>query len=190
MKYTEIMEAVADLGRVTFDLETAFEENGGELNDDTYALQLTQEALQTLLKTDGIDSLGRWLKAKQDEIATAKAEKAAADRRIKALQNTEDFIKREILSVMNYTHTEEAKGSFYKFTIYESKKTSVNIAALEDEYLAKVRAAARAAGLPECIDIQLKTTTGNLEAAGDMERFIDRETGDAIKFTKPRAAKE
>ena len=112
MNYTQISDALAALSKTTRTLEDAYCDNGGEVTEETEALEATKEALRELLTTEGVDSLGRWLKAKQDEIETAKAEKAAADRRLKSLKASEDFIKHEIRFVLNATETEKVKFGF------------------------------------------------------------------------------
>ncbi|MBQ1462818.1 MAG: hypothetical protein IIZ24_01340, partial [Candidatus Methanomethylophilus sp.] len=118
-----------------------------------------------------------------------KAEKAAADRKVKAAQNTLDFIKAKIAEVMTMTGMDKAKGSFYSFTKYVSEKSSVNQEELDRLYLAIVTSAAREAGLPDYVDVQLKTTTTALKEA-DATDLIEVATGDAVRFTKPRNAKE
>ena len=44
-------------------------------------------------------------------------------------------------------------------------------------------------GVPSWMEIQFKTTTTALKEAGEDE-FIETETADAVRFTKPRGAKE
>lgn len=191
MNTQEINAALAALNATSWDLETAYIENGGEVTEETENLEARLAAVKELLTTDGVDSLGRWLKAKQDEILAAKAEKAAADARIKALQRTEEYIKGEISRILIATGTEKVKGTFYSFAQATSTKTSVLTEALDDAYLEAVTAAARAAGLPECVDVALKTTTTRLKEAGeDMAAFVDVESSPSVKFTKPRAVKE
>ena len=191
MNYTQISDALAALSKTTRTLEDAYCDNGGEVTEETEALEATKEALRELLTTEGVDSLGRWLKAKQDEIETAKAEKAAADRRLKSLKASEDFIKHEIRFILNATETEKVKGTYYSFAKATSTKSSVLTDALDDAYLDLVTEAARAAGLPGCIDVALKTTTSRLNEAGeDFAVFVDVETSDTVKFTKPRKVAE
>lgn len=191
MNTQEINAALAALNATSWDLETAYIENGGEVTEETETLEARLAAVKKLLTTDGVDSLGRWLKAKQDEIVAAKAEKAAAYARIKALQKTEEYIKGEISRILIATGTEKIKGTFYSFAQATSTKTSVLTEALDDAYLEAVTAAARAAGLPDCVDVALKTTTTRLKEAGeDMAAFVEVECRPSVKFTKPRAVKE
>lgn len=191
MELHEINAAIEQLNRTAWDLENAYIENGGEVTEDTEALEAAGETLRELLTTEGVDTLGRWLKSKQDEIATAKAEKAAADARIKSLQKTEEYIKGRITEILQATGTEKVKGTFYSFAQTTSRKTSLLTEALDDAYLDLVTEAARNAGLPGCIDVALKTTSTRLQEAGaEFDAFVEVEETPSVKFTKPRAPKE
>ena len=118
-----------------------------------------------------------------------KAEKAAADRKVKSAQNTVDFVKGQIAEVMAITGMDKAKGSYYSFSKYVSEKSAVNQEELDRVYLAAVTEAARKAGLPDYVDVQLKTTTTALKEANAVD-LLEVTTGDAVRFTKPRGAKE
>ncbi len=191
MKTNEINAAIAELTALTWDLETAYIENGGEVTEETEKMEAVMAEVKELLNTEGVDSLGRWLKAKQDEIVAAKAEVAAAQSRVKSLQKTEEYIKSLISRVLVATGEEKVKGTYYSFAQSMSTKTSVLAEALDDKYLEVVTAAARKAGLPECVDVALKTTTTRLKDAGeDMAAFVNVESSPSVKFTKPRAVKE
>ncbi|MBR0246031.1 MAG: siphovirus Gp157 family protein [Bacteroidales bacterium] len=191
MNAQEINAAIGKLNGLTWDLENAYIENGGEVTEETEKMEGLLEEVKGLLTTEGVDSLGRWLKAKQDEIKTAKAEKAAADARIKSLQNTEEYIKSLVSRVLIATQTNQVKGTYYSFSQSTSTSTSVLTEALDKKYLEKVTKAARKAGLPDCVDVALKTNATRLQEAGEkMAEFVEVATSPAVKFTKPRAAKE
>ena len=192
MNTQEINAAIETLSRTSWDLEAAYIESEGEVTEDTQALEGTIEALKELLNTEGVDSLGRWLKAKQDEIAAAKAEKAAADARLKSLQKTEDYIKWKIAEVLRQTGTEKVKGTYYSFSQAVAVKSTVKTDALNDAYLNLVRVAAHAHGLPDWCDVTLKTTTTEIKDSGDPEAaaFMQIDETPSVRFTKPRAAKD
>lgn len=174
------------------ELEEAYVETAGEVTPETEALDNKLAAVTELLTTEGVDSLGRWLKAKQDEIAAAKAEKAAADARLKSLQKTEDYIKWKIAEVLRQTGTEKVKGTYYSFSQAVAVKSTVKTDALNDAYLNLVRVAAHAHGLPDWCDVTLKTTTTEIKDSGDPEAaaFMQIDETPSVRFTKPRAAKE
>lgn len=189
MTHQEIQNSILQLGLAMRDLEEEYIENGGEVTEATEQKEQLISTIQDLLSGEGIDSLGRWLKAKQDEIAAAKNEKASADARIKSLQRTEAYIKDMILHVMKVTGQEKVKGSFYSFAQSESTRSSVVTDKINEDWLLTVEAAARAAGLPACIDVELKTNATRLKEDGYLN-YIDTVTADAVRFNKPRAAKE
>ena len=189
MTYKDIQDALATLNQLSVELEDQYIENEGEVTEATEEMEARKAAVQDLLQNDGIDALGRWLKVKEDEVKMWKAEKAAADRKVKAAQNSVDFVKAKIAEVMALTGMDKAKGAYYSFSKYVSEKSSVNQDELDRLYLDIASSAAHAAGLPDYVDVVLKTTTTALKEA-DATEFIDTVTGDAVRFTKPRGAKE
>ena len=189
MTYKDIQDALATLNRLSIELEDQYIESEGEVTEATEEMEARKAAVQDLLQNDGIDSLGRWLKTKEDEVKMWKAEKAAADRKVKSAQNTVDFVKAKITEVMVMTGMDKAKGAYYSFSRYVSEKASVNQDELDRLYLSIVTSAARDAGLPDFVDVQLKTTTTALKEA-EATDLLDVTTGDAVRFTKPRGAKE
>ncbi len=189
MKYQDIQDALATLARLSELLEDQYVENEGEVTEETEALEERKAAIQDLLQNDGIDALGRWLKVKEDEVKMWKAEKAAADRKVKSAQNTVDFVKSKIAEVMDAVGMEKAKGSYYSFSKYVSEKSAVNQEELERIWLDVATSAAHDAGLPAYVDVVLKTTTTALKEWGATD-FIETSTADAVRFTKPRGAKE
>ena len=191
MTNKEITNAVAELYRTTSTLEELYIENGGEITEETAEKEDQLEAIKALLNGEGIDSLGRWMKAKEDERDTLKAEKAAIDRRIKAVNNTLDYIKFQVGQVLRATGCEKAKGLTYGFSVATSTKNAVNQEALDAAYLERAETALRRALIPEWVHIALKATTTELNAAGgDALGFIETTTAETCRFTKPRAVKE
>lgn len=190
METKEIKRAIDDLAIMSYLLEDDYVNNGGEVTEETERKERQIAALKELLTTEGIDSLGHWLKAKEDEVANLKAEKAYIDRKIKANAQTMDYIKTVANGILKAAGVEAVKGALgYKFTRYESVKTSVLTDELDKDWLDLVTKAARDAGLPDCIDVALKTTATRLEDAY-YDQYVNKETADTCKFNKPRVAKE
>lgn len=189
MKYKDIQDALATLARLSELLEEQYVENEGEVTEATEEMEARKAAIQDLLQNDGIDSLGRWLKVREDEAQMWKAEKDAAARAEKAAKNSIAFVKAKIAEVMKATGMEKAKGTFYSFTPYVSEKSAVNQDELDKAYLDIASSAAHAAGLPAYVDVVLKTTTTALKEWGATD-FIETSTADAVRFTKPRGTKE
>ena len=176
------------------ELEGLYEETGGEVTAETEEKEKLVDDLKIALK-DGTDDLGRWLKSTEDKIAALKAEKAAADRRIKASTNTMAYIKLLIAEAMHQLGEDKIEGTFYSFAATTSTKRTCDTAALDEEYLELATEAARNAGLPGCIDVALKTNTTRLQEwannnDGDMEQFVLVSEEPAVRFTKPRKADE
>ena len=189
MTYKDIQDALATLNQLSVELEDQYIENDGEVTEATEEMEARKAAVQDLLQNDGIDALGRWLKVKEDEVKMWKAEKAAADRKVKSAQNTVDFVKAKIAEVMTMTGMDKAKGAYYSFSKYVSEKSSVNQDEMDRLYLDIATSAAHDAGLPAYIDVVLKTNTTALKEWGATD-LLEVTTGDAVRFTKPRGAKE
>lgn len=190
MDNKQIKQATDDLAIMTYLLEQDYINNEGEVTDETERKERQIAALKELLTTEGIDSLGHWLKAKEDEIKTLKAEKEYIDRQIKAHNATIDYIKYTANGILKAAGVEAVKGALgYKFTRYESVKTSVVTEKVDEDWLEVATEAARNAGLPACIDVALKTTATRLLEDG-RDNYVNVETADTCKFNKPRAAKE
>lgn len=180
-------ELIANINRTKYELETALEENGGELTEELLAQADALEDMKALLAGEGIDDLGRWLKAVQDETAALKAEADAAARRLKNHKSYEEYIKFLIGQALDAIGTEKAKGNYYGFTRTTSTKSSVNTEALDEVYLPEIM---NALGnhLPTWLHITLKSTTTELrEAGGDALAFLEEDTTPALRFNKPRA---
>ena len=134
--YQELQDALARVARLSYDLEDKYIENDGEVTEETQNMEAEIADLQDLLSGDGIDLLGRWLKSKEDELKTYKAEKEAAARRMKSVENTIDFVKSKITEVLKATDQQKVKGVFYSFAQAVSNTTKVDTDILNQKYLA------------------------------------------------------
>ena len=195
MDYKTIQDSLATLARLSEELENEYIENEGEVTPEAEAMEEQKAAVAGLLQGDGIDSLGRWLKAKEDEIKTWKAEKDAATRKVKSVQNTIDFIKAVISEVMKAVGTDKVKGNYYGFTSNVSEKNTVDMDELNERWLGIAEKGAREMGLPGYIDVELKTSVTKIQDwapthDGQGVAFLETATADAVRFTKPRASKE
>lgn len=187
MNNKEITNAIAELYRTANTLEELYIENEGEVTEEAAEKEEQLEAIKALLNGEGIDSLGRWLAGKQQEAELLKAEKAAIDRKIKAVGNTIEYIKFQVGQVLRATGCEKAKGLAYSFAQATSTTNSINYEAIEQDWGAIAEEAFREAGLPEWLHINFKTTTKELQEA-EAGTYLDTEVKDTIRFTKPRAA--
>ena len=194
MNNTEIREALSKLQQMEYFLEEEYENNGGEVNDYTEQQEASIAALRELLTTEGIDSLGRWLKAKEDESKSLKAEKDYIARKINAATGTIDYIKSQMNKLLKASGMEEIKGANgYKFQVTTSTKTEVDKDVLKTIYADRIEEAIRAAHIPAYVGVTL-TASANKAAEfgiveGDEEIFHTTEKP-SVRFTKPRASKE
>lgn len=194
MNYKDIREALEALSWASYELEEEYIDNGGECTEATEAQEQRIEALKALLTTEGIDSLGRWLKGEEDKITSLKAEKAYIDRRIKAAEQTIDFIKTNVNAVLASVGLEKIKGECgYCFTATTSVKTSVDKELLNDMYLSQVEKALHEGDhpvIPQDVTITLGASVKMLEDGADLPAYYMRSETPSCRFTKPRTTRE
>lgn len=188
--YQELQDALARVARLSYDLEDKYIENDGEVTEETQNMEAEIADLQDLLSGDGIDLLGRWLKSKEDELKTYKAEKEAAARRMKSVENTIDFVKSKITEVLKATDQQKVKGVFYSFAQAVSNTTKVDTDILNQRYLAVAEDAIRAAGVPAYVTMKLDAKVSLVPEGEDIPDIFTITTKDTVRFTKPRGGKE
>ena len=188
--YQELQDALARVARLSYDLEDKYIENDGEVTEETQNMEAEIADLQDLLSGDGIDLLGRWLKSKEDELKTYKAEKEAAARRMKSVENTIDFVKSKITEVLKATDQQKVKGVFYSFAQAVSNTTKVDTDILNQKYLAVAEDAIRAAGVPAYVTMKLDAKVSLVPEGEDIPDIFTTTTKDTVRFTKPRGGKE
>lgn len=190
MNNKEINAALAALNEATFLLDEEYEMNGGEVTEETEAQEEYIESLKALLEDEGIDSLGRWLKSKEDLIKTLKAERDSVNRQIKKTEDGIEYIKVQIYNVLTALGKDKVKGTFYSFTPAISRKTEVNKEILEEKYLAEVNNALEQI-LPPWVSFKLsasvKAVPGDMEEMPSEFKVVETPS---CKFVKPRAKKE
>ena len=190
MNNKDINAALAALNEATFLLDEEYEMNGGEVTEETEAQEEYIESLKALLEEDGIDSLGRWLKSKEDLIKTLKAERDSVNRQIKKTEDGIEYIKTQIFNVLTALGKDKVKGTFYSFAPSISRKTEVDKEILEEKYLAIVNNALEQI-LPPWVSFKLsasvKAVPGDMEELPSEFKITETPT---CKFVKPRAKKE
>lgn len=194
MDYKELNKVLASLDQAVNHLEETYIDNGGEVTEETEKIETEISGFQELLTTDGIDLLGRWLKAKEDRKKTLKAEKDFITRQMAAIDDSIEFIKNKINEVMVATGNEKVKGNLgYSFAVTTSVKTEIDKDILKALYAEKIEDAIRAAHVPAYVGVTL--TASSSKAAelgvvdGDEDIFITNEKP-SVRFIKPRASKE
>lgn len=188
MELQEIRNAIAQLNAATDYLEDLYVQNEGEITEEVYSEEDRVAMLRELLEGDAIDSLGRWLKAKEDQAAALKAEKDHLARMQKAAENTVAFVKGEIFSVLAALGKDAAKGTSYGFKAYHSRKVEADKGLLKERYQQKALDAIHGAGIPECVGLTLTASSSQVE--GDLPDFFNVTEEDTIRFQKPRKAEQ
>ena len=194
MNNKEINSLIESLNASMWAFENYMVENDGVCDEASDQMEERIGILKQLLTTEGIDSLGRWLKAKEDEIKSLKAEKDYITRKINAATGTIDYIKTQMNKILTAAQMEEIKGANgYKFQVTTSTKTEVDKDVLKTIYADRIEEAIRAAHIPAYVGVTL--TASSTKAAefgiveGDEEIFHTTEKP-SVRFTKPRASKE
>lgn len=194
MNNKEINSLIESLNASMWAFENYMVENEGVCDEASDQMEEQIGILKELLTTEGIDSLGRWLKAKEDEIKSLKAEKDYITRKINAATGTIDYIKSQMNKLLKASGMEEIKGANgYKFQVTTSTKTEVDKDVLKTIYADRIEEAIRAAHIPAYVGVTL--TASSTKAAefgiveGDEEIFHTTEKP-SVRFTKPRASKE
>lgn len=194
MDYKEIQDLLSALDYASYKLENLYVENEGEVTEETELLEGQVSAMKALLNGEGVDYLGRWLKAKEDKKKAIKAEKDYLTRQMEAIDKTISFIKAKINEVMTATGCEKVKGELgYSFATAISKTTQVDKDLLAAAYAEKVETAIREAHIPPYIGVTLTASSTKYEQFRieglDEDLFVTTETP-TVRFTKPRANKE
>lgn len=194
MNNKEINSLIESLNASMWAFENYMVENDGVCDEASDQMEERIGILKELLTTEGIDSLGRWLKAKEDEIKSLKAEKDYITRKINAATGTIEYIKTQMNKILTAAQMEEIKGANgYKFQVTTSTKTEVDKDVLKTIYADRIEEAIRAAHIPAYVGVTL--TASSTKAAefgiveGDEEIFHTTEKP-SVRFTKPRASKE
>ena len=191
MDYKELQDILSSLDYASYKLECAYTENEGEVTDETEMMEAEITALRTLLNTEGVDFLGRWLKGKEDKKKALKAEKDFVSRQIEAVDNTIAFVKAKIREVMDATGCEKVKGSLgYSFATATSKTTELDKHLLDDLYLAAIEKAIKEIGIPNWVTIKLDAKVSEVPENTALPEYFKVNEAKTIRFTKPRAAKE
>ena len=194
MNNKEINSLIESLNASMWAFENYMVENDGVCDEASDQMEEQIGILKELLTTEGIDSLGRWLKAKEDEIKSLKAEKDYITRKSNAATGTIDYIKTQMNKILTAAQMQEIKGANgYKFQVTTSTKTEVDKDVLKTIYADRIEEAIRAAHIPAYVGVTL--TASSTKAAefgiveGDEEIFHTTEKP-SVRFTKPRASKE
>lgn len=194
MNNKEINSLIESLNASMWAFENYMVENDGVCDEASDQMEEQIGILKELLTTEGIDSLGRWLKAKEDEIKSLKAEKDYITRKINAATGTIDYIKTQMNKILTAAQMEEIKGANgYKFQVTTSTKTEVNKEILKELFLDKVEKKLRGGKnpvIPADVTLSLGASVSLVPEGAVLPSYYIRTSSPSCKFTKPRASKE
>lgn len=189
MNNKEINEIINTLSMTFSAYEAELEENGGEYTEDVAKMEEQIALLQQLLSTEGIDSLGRWLKSKEDEITTLKNEKDYISRKIKANEECIEYIKYQMNSVLMASGLTEIKGANgYKFKAVIKTTTEVDKDLLTLTYKNKVDKFVKT--LPAHVKVTLGASVSLVPEGQNLPLYFVQTNTPSCTFTKPRASKK
>lgn len=194
MNNKEINSLIESLNASMWAFENYMVENDGVCDEASDQMEEQIGILKELLTTEGIDSLGRWLKAKEDEIKSLKAEKDYITRKINASTGTIDYIKTQMNKILTAAQMEEIKGANgYKFQVTTSIKTEVDKEILKELFLDKVEKKLRGGKnpvIPADVTFSLGASVSLVPEGAVLPSYYKRTSSPSCKFTKPRASKE
>lgn len=190
MNNQDITKLLEQLTTVQRNYESELEGNGGEITETVLGYEDEMQAIQDALTGDGIDALGEWMQAKEDEKQRCKDRKSKEDARIKAIDRCIDYIKGRIRQVMDVTGQDAYKGDYYGFKAYDSVTTSANKRAIAERFGDIAEKAVRAAGIPDYITVTLGASVKLVPDGIDLPEVFDRAESETVKFNKPRRAIE
>ena len=194
MNNKEINSMIESLNASMWAFENYMVENDGVCDEASDQMEEQIGILKDLLTTEGIDSLGRWLKAKEDEIKSLKAEKDYITRKINAATGTIDYIKSQMNKLLKASGMEEIKGANgYKFQVTTSIKTEVNKEILKELFLDKVEKKLRGGKnpvIPADVTFSLGASVSLVPEGAVLPSYYIRTSSPSCKFSKPRASKE
>ena len=194
MNNKEINSLIESLNASMWAFENYMVENDGVCDEASDQMEEQIGILKELLTTEGIDSLGRWLKAKEDEIKSLKAEKDYITRKINAATGTIDYIKTQMNKILTAAQMEEIKGANgYKFQVTTSIKTEVDKEILKELFLDKVEKKLRGGKnpvIPADVTFSLGASVSLVPEGAVLPSYYIRTSSPSCKFSKPRASKE
>ena len=188
--YKDVKAAQDELDILSAQYEEQMFEDGGEVTEVSENLERQKEVVSDLLAGEGIDTMGRVIKAKEDFIKTLKAEQDSIKRKIKAAESSIEFYKTVITDILHQTGRDKAKGLLYGFTATTSNTTKVDMELLNGRYLEVAEQAIRAAGVPDYVTVKLDAKVSLVPEGEELPDLFEEVHKDTVRFTKPRAAKE
>lgn len=192
MKVREIREILDRLREEKFRLQAELEDNGGEVTESVLSREEAIASLKALLLSkEGVDSLGRFLRANEDEVLGYKDEKKHLDALIKRTEGYNDFLLGLINEILKECEVENAKGNLgYSFTTHTSVTTSVDTKMLRERFLKRAQEAVLEAGIPSDVAISLSASISKVSEGSEIPEWYNVSSVGRATFRKPQRAKD
>lgn len=189
-RYKDIREALYRLKQIQFTLNNTYEENGGEVTEETSSMEEMKGAILYMMENGGVDHLARLLNSVKADIDQYKAEQDFLKRQQKKSENFQEDILECVNIAMEELGAEKMKGDFgYSFTQHVASSTKPDTKLIKELFYEDVERAIRAANVcPEHITFTLSASSSKLKEGEEMPDYFTTTSRGRATFRKPRKA--
>lgn len=189
-RYKDIREALYRLKQIQFTLNNTYEENGGEVTEETSSMEEMKEAILYMMENGGVDHLARLLNSVKADIDQYKAEQDFLKRQQKKSENFQEDILECVNIAMEELGAEKMKGDFgYSFTQHVASSTKPDTKLIRELFYEDVERAIREANVcPEHITFTLSASSSKLKEGEPMPDYFTTTTRARATYRKPRKA--
>lgn len=189
-RYKDIREALYRLKQIQFTLNNTYEENGGEVTEETSSMEEMKEAILYMMENGGVDHLARLLNSVKADIDQYKAEQDFLKRQQKKSENFQEDILECVNIAMEELGAEKMKGDFgYSFAQHVASSTKPDTKLIKELFYEDVERAIRAANVcPEHITFTLSASSSKLKEGEEMPDYFTTTSRGRATFRKPRKA--
>lgn len=190
IRYRDVREALYRLKHVQFMLNNTYEENGGEVTEETMGLEEMKETILFILENGGLDKLARLLNSVKADIDQYKAEQEFIKRQQKKSEDFQEDILECVNLAMEQLGEEKMKGEFgYSFAQHVSSSTKPDTKLIKELFYEDVEKAIREARVcPDHITFTLSASSSKLKEGEEMPDYFTTTTRARATYRKPRKA--
>lgn len=189
-RYKDIREALYRLKHIQFTLNNTYEENGGEVTEETSSMEEMKGAILYMMENGGVDHLARLLNSVKADIDQYKAEQDFLKRQQKKSENFQEDILECVNIAMEELGAEKMKGDFgYSFAQHVASSTKPDTKLIRELFYEDVERAIREANVcPEHITFTLSASSSKLKEGEPMPDYFTTTTRARATYRKPRKA--
>jgi hypothetical protein len=189
-RYKDIREALYRLKQIQFTLNNTYEENGGEVTEETSSMEEMKGAILYMMENGGVDHLARLLNSVKADIDQYKAEQDFLKRQQKKSENFQEDILECVNIAMEELGAEKMKGDFgYSFAQHVASSTKPDTKLIKELFYEDVEKAIREAGVcPDHITFTLSASSSKLKEGEEMPDYFTTTTRARATYRKPRKA--